>query len=56
LSSLEETAYERACTHSERGRLTLLDLLRIYAEHVESHARQIMRVRQKYKEATKATA
>ena len=41
LESLPEAAFGRAGAHSERGRLTLLDLLRIYAEHAESHARQI---------------
>ncbi len=51
LKELPESAYGRAGTHSERGSLTLLDLLRIYAEHAESHARQIQEVRRVYKES-----
>ena len=46
-----EEAFQRAGLHSEHGRVTLLDLLRTYAEHVESHARQIQRVRQEYKQS-----
>jgi hypothetical protein len=51
LKNLPEASYTRTATHSVRGTLTLLDLLRIYAEHAEKHARQIMNVRQKYKES-----
>ncbi|MBM3814849.1 MAG: hypothetical protein FJW20_24760 [Acidimicrobiia bacterium] len=54
LKSLPEDAFSRVCTHSERGAMTLLDLLRIYAEHAENHSRQIMSVREKYKEARAA--
>jgi hypothetical protein len=55
LKALPEAAFERRGTHSERGALTLFDLLRIYAEHAEKHARQIMSARQKYKESKSAT-
>jgi hypothetical protein len=54
LRSLPEAAFQRTATHSERGPLTLLDLLRIYAEHAEKHARQIMTTREKYKESRSA--
>lgn len=49
LKDLPEAAYERVATHSERGRLTLLDLLRTYAEHAENHVVQIRDVRAAYK-------
>ena len=49
LKDLPEAAYERYGTHSEQGKLTLRDLLRIYAEHAENHARQIMSARRVYK-------
>lgn len=49
LKDLPEEAFQRRGTHNERGPLTLLDLLRGYAEHAENHARQIMTVRQAYK-------
>lgn len=51
LKELSEAVYARAGTHSVRGVLTLLDLLRIYAEHAESHARQIQDVRRMYRES-----
>jgi len=51
LKELPEETFARPCTHSERGPLTLLDLLRIYAEHAENHSKQILQARQKYKEA-----
>lgn len=51
LKDLPDEAFARACHHSERGRLTLLDLLRLAAEHAENHARQIQLLRQQYKEA-----
>jgi hypothetical protein len=51
LKSLPEGAFQRTGVHSERGPLSLADLLRIYAEHAENHARQIMNTRQKYKES-----
>ena len=51
LKALPEAAFSRTGVHSERGPLTLLDLLRTYAEHAENHARQIMNTRRKYKES-----
>jgi hypothetical protein len=49
LRAQPEAAFARFGTHSVNGRQTLLDLLRGYAEHAESHARQIHEVRQAYK-------
>ncbi len=50
LKDLPEEAYSRKGTHSERGELTLLDLLKHFAEHAEGHVRQIQNVRAAYKE------
>ena len=50
LKNLPEPAFQRTGRHTEDGPLTLLDLLRIYAEHAENHARQIMEIRRVYKE------
>lgn len=49
LSGLAEETFDRAGTHSQQGPLTLKDLLRIYAEHAEGHARQIKEAREAYK-------
>lgn len=49
LKDLPEAVYQRKGTHTERGPVTLLELLRIYAEHAEKHARQLQSVREQYK-------
>jgi hypothetical protein len=49
LRDLPEGAFARAGTQSDRGRLTLQDLLQIYAEHAENHVKQIMEARLAYK-------
>ena len=51
LKELPEETFQRVGTHSERGRLTLLDLLRIYTEHAENHSQQIRALRQSYKQS-----
>ncbi len=51
LRELPESAFERTATHTEHGKQTLLDILRIYAEHAENHARQLRAVREQYKES-----
>jgi len=51
LKTLPPETFERKGTHSERGPVSLLELLRIYAEHAENHVRQIMAARQAYKQA-----
>ncbi len=43
LRRLPEEAWASEGTHSESGRYTAEDWLRIYAEHLEKHARQIER-------------
>ena len=50
LKSLPEDAFARAGNHTESGRLTLLDLVKGNAEHVEEHVQQIQRTRAAYKE------
>ena len=50
LKDLPEEAYSRKGTHTEHGEMTLLDLLKTYAEHAEGHVRQIQGVRAAYKE------
>ncbi len=51
LKALPESIYERAGTHTERGVLTLRQLLDTYAEHAESHARQVQTIREEYKKS-----
>jgi hypothetical protein len=51
LKSLPESAFERTGVHSERGPLTLRQLLEIYADHAESHARQMQAIRDEFKKA-----
>ena len=45
LPSLLENDWQRAGTHTESGRYTLEDWLRIYAAHAHNHAAQIRRLR-----------
>jgi len=49
LRALPESAWSREGTHTESGRYTGEDWLRIYAEHLEKHARQIDRVLEAWK-------
>jgi hypothetical protein len=56
LRGLSQEAFGRTGRHSERGSMSLLDLVRIYAEHAENHARQIRRVRDAYKAQRSAGA
>jgi hypothetical protein len=51
LKDLPESAFSRAGVHSERGPVTLLDLLKIYTEHAEKHTVQLRAVRAAYKES-----
>jgi len=50
LKDLPEPVFQRTATHSERGRMTLLELLETYAEHAEEHARQLQEIRRLYRE------
>ncbi len=51
ISSLPESAFERKGVHAERGEMSLLDMLRIYAKHAEKHSDQIRAVRAAYKDS-----
>jgi hypothetical protein len=50
LKSLPPETFERTGVHGELGKVTLQDLLRTYAEHVENHVRQVQRTRAAYRE------
>jgi hypothetical protein len=56
LKDLPEETFARSGTHSKRGPLSLRDMLRMYAEHVENHVKQIQSVRASYKEHRAKTA
>ena len=49
LKDLPVAAFARAGNHTERGLITLEQLVEGYAEHAESHARQIQGIRDEYK-------
>lgn len=49
LKALPEPAFERTGMHSERGPLTLGQMLSMFAGHAESHARQMQAIRDEYK-------
>ncbi len=53
LKGLPDAAFERTGNHGERGRMTLLDLVAGYADHVESHARHLQAMREEYKRTKK---
>jgi hypothetical protein len=54
LKDLPEETFSRTGTHSKEGVMSLKDLLRMYAEHAEGHARQIKEARDAYKAARAA--
>jgi DinB superfamily len=45
LDGMSDAEWSREGTHSESGRYTVLDWLRIYAAHAHNHAEQIRRAR-----------
>jgi hypothetical protein len=49
LKDLPEAAFERAGIHSDRGRVTLRQLLQLVAQHAESHAAQLRARRAEFK-------
>ena len=51
LAGLPESAFERAGLHTQNGRQTVRQLLEGYAEHAESHARQLQSIRDEYKKS-----
>jgi hypothetical protein len=54
LKGLPEAAFQRIGQHSERGPMTLLSLVELYARHAEKHAQQIRDVRSAFKQAKAA--
>jgi len=50
LKALPESAFERAGMHSERGPVSLAQMLATFSDHVEGHARQMQAIRDTYKE------
>ncbi len=49
LRALPESTFERTGVHSQRGPLTLRQMLTTFADHTESHARQMQAIRDEYK-------
>jgi DinB superfamily len=49
LKELPESAFERFGSHSENGPMSLRRLLQGYADHAESHARQLQTIRAEYR-------
>ena len=49
LKEVPPTAWDRTGNHTENGPMTLRRLLESYAEHAESHARQLQEIRETYK-------
>jgi hypothetical protein len=50
LKDLPESAFSRTGMHTELGQVTVRDLLKLNAEHAESHVRQVQATRASYKE------
>lgn len=51
LKDVPEAAFARTGNHTERGPITLLQILEGAAGHTESHARQMQQIRDAYKQA-----
>jgi len=49
LNGLPQETFSRPGTHSRLGPMTLLDMVRLMAEHAEKHATQIRNIRAEYK-------
>ena len=53
LKDMPPAAFERTGNHTERGKISVLNLLEGMAEHAESHARQLQLLREAYKSRKK---
>jgi DinB family protein len=51
LKSLPPEAFDRTGQHTADGRVTLQQMLAGYADHAESHARQLQAMRESYKQS-----
>ncbi len=49
LKALPEDTFSHTGIHAELGTITLRDLVQLYAEHAEKHARQIQETRARYR-------
>ena len=49
LKELPESAFDRVGSHTANGPMSLRRLLQGYADHAESHARQVQEIRAEYK-------
>jgi DinB superfamily len=56
LKELPADAFARAGNHNERGRLTLGQMVEGFANHAESHARQVQSIRDEYQKVKKTGA
>ncbi|HJZ94979.1 MAG TPA: DinB family protein [Candidatus Solibacter sp.] len=54
LKDMPPAAFERTGNHTERGKISVLNLLEGMAEHAESHARQLQALREAYKSRKKS--
>jgi hypothetical protein len=50
LKDLPLEAFARGGNHTERGRLTLGEMLEEYARHAEQHVRQMQEIREEYRQ------
>jgi uncharacterized damage-inducible protein DinB len=46
LKNLSPVDFEKFGNHTERGKMTLADLLKLYANHAETHLKQIERIKE----------
>jgi len=51
LAGMPEDVFARRGLHSERGPISLLELVRLYADHAEKHGQQLRAVRAAFKDA-----
>jgi hypothetical protein len=51
--TLPESVWERKGVHSEKGEITLFDMLKTYAKHGENHLQQIQKNLSEYKSKVK---
>lgn len=56
LKDLPAETFSRTGHHLRRGDMSLLDMLRLFAEHAENHAKQIHRLRAQFQESNSARA
>jgi hypothetical protein len=54
LKELPDAVFDRTGKHTERGTVTLRQLVQTMAEHAEKHARQLQSVRAEYKQSRAA--